>query len=182
MSNKDNLNAIEYAKAIYELAIEENKVNVIYNQLLELETLFYDDFDFLYWFQTIANDNEEKIKCFKICISSYLHWIFNNFFYYLIRKNDEHLILKIFNNLDTMLCAELDIIRVKITTPFNLEEKYIKKIEEIIIKKTKKNVRTSIKIDPSLIGGIRIEYNDKYYDNSIKSKLTDIKNHLKGEI
>ncbi len=182
MASRDNLNAIEYAKALFELAIEEKKVDLIYSQLLDLESLFNDDVDFLHWFETVAIDNQEKIKCFKTCFSSYLHWIFNNFFYYLIKKNDEHLILKIFKYLDTMFCKELNIIRLTIISSFEISTKQKERIEQIVKKKTKKNVRTFTKIDPNLIGGIRIEYNDKYYDNSIQMKLNDIKNQLKGEI
>ena len=48
MTTKDNLNASKYASALYDLAIEEKVVDLIYEQLLELQQFFYSEIEFLY--------------------------------------------------------------------------------------------------------------------------------------
>ena len=182
MTTKDNLNASKYASALYDLAIEEKVVDLIYEQLLELQQFFYSEIEFLYWFKTIAVDNEKKKDCFKTCINPHIHWILANFFLYIIDKNDEYLILKIFKLLDEMLCKKRKVVKLNIISPFEITDDQKTRIESIVKKKMNKDVISFIKIDPNLIGGIRIEYNGKYYDGSIKSRLIDLKNELKKEV
>ena len=44
----------------------------------------------------------------------------------------------------------------------------------------KEKLKLTQKVDPSLIGGIKIALDDKVYDASLKTKLNDLKKHLLG--
>ncbi len=179
---QDNINANEYAKAIFELAKEEKEVERIYDELLGLLQIFKDDPKLLFWFTTLEIGNDNKIVFFEQCFSKHIHWIFDNFFHYLILKNDERLILKIFRKLDNFLCQELKIIKVEISSAYELTTDQINKLEKVISDKLKNKIKLIINIDESLIGGIKIQYGDKDFDGTICAKLADLKNKIKGEI
>ncbi len=179
---QDNINAIEYAKAIFELAKEEKQVEQIYDELLGLEEIFKDDPKLLFWFTTLEIGNNNKLDFFEQCFSKHIHWIFNNFFHYLILKNDERLILKIFYKLESFLCQELKIIKVEVTTPYELTNTQLSKLEQVISRKLKSKIKILVKINESLIGGIKIRYGDKDFDGTVIAKLNDLRNKIKGEI
>jgi F-type H+-transporting ATPase subunit delta len=66
------------------------------------------------------------------------------------------------------------------TSPLTKEE--IKSLEVALEKKDGYKTKLINKIDPSLIGGIKIVINDKIIDRSMKSALDDIKKKiLEGE-
>lgn len=72
-----------------------------------------------------------------------------------------------------------NIIDVTITSAFEVTKQQLEKLTASIEKKFNIKAAPTIKIDPSLIGGVRIQMGDKVYDASLKGKLDRLKNHLR---
>ena len=61
---------------------------------------------------------------------------------------------------------------------FPLDKKTIGDIELAIGKKEGRKISLIFKIDPSLIGGVKVVINNHIYDGSVKNKLAEMKQSL----
>jgi F-type H+-transporting ATPase subunit delta len=66
----------------------------------------------------------------------------------------------------------------KVTTAQELTEANTQEIKSLIEKGTGKTVILDSKVDPSLIGGLVVQIEDKLYDASISGKLRKAKQEL----
>jgi F-type H+-transporting ATPase subunit delta len=69
---------------------------------------------------------------------------------------------------------------VSVSSPFQLEEKQIKKITSALEKRLDSEVVINFDIDKSLIGGLKIAYEDQVLDMSIKRKLDLLQTQLRN--
>ncbi|MEJ2447936.1 MAG: F0F1 ATP synthase subunit delta [Anaerolineales bacterium] len=60
--------------------------------------------------------------------------------------------------------------------PLTDEEKSV--IEEDILKHATKKMDVRFEVDPSLLGGLKIQVDDMLYDNSVASQLSDMHDKL----
>jgi F0F1-type ATP synthase delta subunit len=68
---------------------------------------------------------------------------------------------------------------VNLTLSFDPTYAFMEKISSWFAKSVNQTIALDIKIDPKLIGGAIVEYEGKYFDNSIKNKLESIlKNYV----
>ena len=65
-----------------------------------------------------------------------------------------------------------------IYTPYELTDQQIQDIEKAISQKENKKVTLKVSIDPSLLGGYKVNLGNVVYDNSIKLQLKNLKNNL----
>lgn len=86
---------------------------------------------------------------------------------------------EILKALEKIINKEEGIIRAKITTRFEVEKELEKKIEEFIKSKYKaKEVILELKIDPQVLGGIKIEVGDEIIDTTLASKIHQLQDYL----
>lgn len=101
-----------------------------------------------------------------------------NMIFYMLDKGDQYLLVKILTDIEKNSFTHLGYVELKITSPYQLNQKDINSIVEKVENKLKKKVIPRIFIDESYIAGISIEYDSKILDNSIKTKLFEIKKGL----
>lgn len=54
----------------------------------------------------------------------------------------------------------------------------LKKLKQLLSKKENKTIHLRVVKDPSLIGGIKVEINNRVFDGSIKNKVSLLKKEL----
>lgn len=101
--------------------------------------------------------------------------VFKNFYTILLRNNDLKLINKIIEKIEEIDKEERGVIEVEITGAKEIDKDLVLKLREIIGNKTE----IQEKIDPDLIGGLKIQINDLLIDGSIKGKLNKLRQSLK---
>jgi F0F1-type ATP synthase delta subunit len=89
----------------------------------------------------------------------------------LLEKEEREVVIKkIKDNLKEIKFVEL-------TIAVNPTEKLRTEMINLIKKSTNQRIALDIKVDPSIIGGVKIMFNGRYYDVSLKSKLDKILNY-----
>ena len=63
----------------------------------------------------------------------------------------------------------------------NAVDAYLKDIAGAVSKKENKSIVLRQIVDQNLIGGIRVQINDRVYDDSIKNKVEKLRNELLGK-
>lgn len=93
---------------------------------------------------------------------------------HLLSKSKEILIL-----LEQIVDKNEEVVRAKISSRIKIDKKINDEIEEFIKKRYKvKNAMLEFKIDPKLLGGIKIEIGDEIIDTTLKNKITKLQNYL----
>ena len=162
--------AQNYANALLSIAIDDNKVIEYQKEVKELAKIIKDNPDFLILIDSrflSINERKEKVKeileGFSADIVSFVQIIVEH-----NRVNYLEDILQAFNT----LCNESqDILEGLIYTAFPLDEKTLIKIKKKISQIEHRDVDLITRIDPSLIGGVKVVINSHIYDGSIKNQL-----------
>ena len=102
----------------------------------------------------------------------------------LLKKGREGQLAEIANEYIVQFKIIRQISTVKLTTAVKLGEATVKTIHEKLLASTAtdKNVELVTAVDPNLIGGFVIEFEDKLYDASVVHKLGLMKKNFKDNL
>lgn len=167
-----------YASAIVSLANDENKLKDYKKAFYELDAIFSNNEKIKKYLESYFVKNEDKYLMIDELCSSYK---LNNLTNFIKLITSKHLIIKfreLYLEVNKQVNTELGIDEGIIYSVQELTASQIKNIETAISKKRGHIVELKNKIDPSLIGGVRVVVHDHIYDGSIKGKLENLKNSL----
>ena len=162
--------AQNYASALLSLAIDDNKVILYQEEVKELRKIIRDNPDFLLLIESRflsvkeREDNAEKL------LSNFSTDVVN-FIKIIIKHNRVNYLVNILDAFNSLCNENRDIVEGLIYSAFPLEEKTLLKIKKKISKIENHEVDLIPRIDPSLIGGVKVVINSHVYDGSIKNQL-----------
>lgn len=170
--------AFEYAKAIFELASQYNKHEIINDNFSVFLKLLKDNPDYVkvLTFPNISNDSKkDSLKNTLIGFDD----LFLDFLYVLVDKRRISIIEEIGQEYARM---EREINNVTKVDVYSAQELTKEETKEILSKLEKlikgQEILINNIVDSSLIGGIKAVYNGKEIDFSLSKKLTDLKKSL----
>jgi F-type H+-transporting ATPase subunit delta len=174
---KSTKSAVRYAKALLELAQEQNKLDVVESNMLDIIKAGKETHDFQVFLNSPIIKVDKKI--------SVLNQLFSNFdsltlsFIALITKNSrERLITEIALSFVSQLKDLKGIVPVSITSATPLDSK----TRDVILSKINLSVKGQLEveeiIDKELIGGFVVRMGDKQIDASVASQLNRMKQEL----
>lgn len=166
--------SVRYAKALFEAAVESNKVETVSKDMMHIA-------------QTVEGSNELKQLLQNTTVSStviktYLDKIFSDssslvksLIDVLATNKRLSLIAQIANEFDRRCQALNDTQNVTVISAVALNESSQKAIITNLEKQGLKNISLENIVDPSILGGFVLKFDDNEFDASIKNKLTRIK-------
>ena len=169
--------AIRYARAIYEIADEEKLVEEVYNDMIRINKLNRDSFDFKNLLSNSIINNIDK----KNAILS------------LIEKNNsitEKLLDLLIHNKRVAIISDIASSFIQLYNKHNnIKEAVVitaspidKNLENQILSQIKipaaKSITLTNLVDSTIIGGFIIRYDGKEYNASIKQNLKNLKTEL----
>lgn len=166
----------EYASALYSIALENDKKFV--DDVQDVFLAFKNNNEIISILSSLNLSKNERKKIVGKIFNNEINKLIINFMYLLIDNEFFENIILIIIDFFKIFDEEKQILHVKIYTPFALDENQLSKILELIKIKTKKELVYDIIIDPALIGGIKITYNNNVLDFSIKGKINSLKDKL----
>lgn len=172
-----NVIASRYAESLFDLAKEEHAIEVYQKDMQKVYDVFQDK-TFVQFFSHVAIQDDVKMS---ILIKSFDHQVNEyvlNFLLLLVKKRRIRHILDICNQFQILCYDYFDIKVGKLYTPYALESQDMAKVEKAIGIKEGKKVKLHMVIDPSLIGGIKVEVDNHIYDDSLSYKLESLKQEL----
>jgi F-type H+-transporting ATPase subunit delta len=167
----------EYAKALYELAKEQNSINTIEEELKAITNICKDE-DTMKFFTSPSIQIEDKkkvvIKSFKDFNETLI-----NFIFVLLDNRRFNLLDSIYNELKKIILEEKEIISIKLISAKKLDKNQIDKLTlSIRLRFNNKKLIIENIVDESLIGGIKILANDIEIDLSTKNSILELKESL----
>ena len=171
--------ASRYAAAIVSIAKDENKLEQYKLAILDVEALFESNPDLLKFLKSYFVKASEKYSVIDGILSKYRLENLNNFIKLLVEKHQIHNYKNIVKEVTKGINFELDIYEGFVYSTEPLNDSKLKEIEEVISKKLNRKVELKNKIDPRLIGGVKVVVHDHVFDGSLKYKLETMKEKLK---
>jgi F-type H+-transporting ATPase subunit delta len=168
-----------YAKSLIDFARESNKLDRIQEDVLNLKVAC-DNRDFMLLCKSPIVPSGKKLQVFKALFAHMFDPISFGFFSLLVKKGREIYMPEIAQE----FIGQYDAIRKKtkviLTSAASLDHGLIENIKSKLTDSsfTRDNVEIETKVDPSLIGGFVLEFDDKLYDASVVHQLHNIKKSL----
>lgn len=166
----------EYAKALFELAQESNKLELYIDYFTAIVETVKKDFYKLLTSPSIEKNEKKEVikKVYHTFDEDFLHFLF-----VLIDNNRISRIGTIFDEFMNFVLMDKNIVQVEVHSAVELNDKQIKHFENKL-KERYNNKKLEIKniVNPDLLGGIRIIANNEELDMSAKNHLNKIKETL----
>lgn len=170
--------ASRYAKALVELAIENNQVEDYQKQMKFIYSVVSENAELIEFLKCYTIDDRAKKELIEKIFSKNVFIEILHFIYLLIDKKRVDYLLRICKEFNSECNEYRNILEGKIYSVSQLSEDQISKLEENITKKLNKKVELTNIIEPSIIGGIKIVVNDTVFDNSVSNRLQALKQEL----
>ena len=174
------MNAIaqRYAQSLFDLAIETNQVEAYAKDIELVQTVLASDPSFVPFFSHVLIDDETKWslldKSFKGQVNEYVV----NFLKLLVKKRRMRYIMDIIKAFQSLTNTYFGIEEGILYANYDISAVEVSEVEQALSKKEKKTIHLKVVNDPSLIGGIKVEINNRVFDGSIKNKVSLLKKEL----
>ncbi len=169
--------AIRYAKAIYEIADEENFIKEIFNDMIRINKLNRDSSDFKNLLSNSIIDNFDKKKAI-LSLLEKKNSITEKLLDLLIHNKRVAIITDISSCFIQLYNKNNNIKEAIVITASPIDKDLEKKILSQIKIPAAKSITLTNLIDSSIIGGFIIRYDGKEYNASIKQNLKNLKTEL----
>ena len=169
-----------YANALFQLSKEAKVVDSVSKDLQNLKTIINDNEKFLSIVKNPSVSKSEKNAIFNtIAKKIELSKLTSNFIGVIIRKNRINYLLDIINAFENLIASLKGEKSATITSAIDLSDAEIKDIKIKLKEKFDADFIIKIKIDPKLIGGLKIQVGSQMIDSSVKNQLQLLKEKMK---
>lgn len=170
--------ANRYAESLFDLALETNQVKDYCRDIDLIKAVFESDPSIVLFFSHVLIEDEDKCvlldKSFKGQVNDYVL----NFLKLLVKKRRIRYVMEIINAFKSLTNEYFGIQEGILYTSYDISDVEVKKVEHALSKKENKTIHLKVIKDSSLIGGIKVEINNRVFDGSIKNKVTLLKKEL----
>ncbi|MDH5474449.1 MAG: ATP synthase F1 subunit delta [Cyclobacteriaceae bacterium] len=168
--------ASRYAKSLLELADEKGVLDEVQKDMLLLSSVCEENRDFLMMLKNPIVKHRKKREILEAIFKGKVNEITCAIFDIITRKNREPILPTIATEFNKQYNVINGIVTAKITTTTPLDSKLKKEFEEIVLQISKGNsVQLEEVVDENIIGGFVLNVEDKQIDDSIKTKLNELK-------
>ena len=167
-----------YAESLFDLAKEENKVTQYLDDIKLVGEVLDSDPQIVQFFNHVLIENDKKIQLLDQSFKGNVDQYVLNFLKLLVQSRRIRYIDDIVKSYIKLSNQYLGIEEGMIYTPYELTDQQIKDIEKAISQKENKKVTLKVSIDPSLLGGIKVQIANRIYDGTIKNKVEMLKKEL----
>lgn len=174
---KSTKSAARYAKAILELAIEQNVLDKVAGDMNYIVEINKETNDFQSLLGSPIINPDKKIAIFNELFGQF-EKLTTMFIDLITRNRREYMLAQIADSFQAQLKAYKGIVPMTLISAVSLD----KATKDMIFKKVNASVKGELEIneiiDESLIGGFIVRMDDKQIDASVASQLSNLKQRL----
>ena len=164
----------EYASALFSLVESDNCEKEVYSSLLRIKRILDENPEYVKMLASPAIDKKERAALFTQAIASEPELV-KDFSSLLCEKGYIVFFGEISDEYGAMYFEKSKITRVKITSATGLTSGEKAALEKKLESVTGNRIEAEYCLDPSLIAGVKAEYDGKVSDGSLKHRLREIK-------
>ena len=171
-----------YGEALYELAKEENLSADIGAQLKVLKASFQQEADFLKLLSTPSLTKAERCQILDDSFRGQVHSYLLNFMKILTEKSYMRYFSDCANAYMNRYNQDNGILPVTAVTAVALSAEQTDKLTAKLNHITGKHVELINRIDPSCLGGVRLDYDGQRLDDTVSHRMATIQDMLKNTV
>lgn len=170
-----------YGDAFFSLCCEENESGLkdILEEITELSKVFSDNPEFIKLMGTPTVSLEDKLSLVnEIAKEGKISELTGNLLCVLTEKGRMNCFAGIVKHFRELYNDKFKLAEITVTTSAKLSDEMKGKIAEKMSKIIGKTVTINERLDPTIIGGIIVDYGSRRYDGSVKARLNDLAKEL----
>lgn len=163
--------AARYAKALFELARENNLLSAVNNDMVVLTNICDTNKDFAHLLESPIISQAKKTEVFKSIFFTEFNQISYNFLAIIIKKRRESMVKEIAIEFINLYKDHLNIKTVLLKTATEPNDAIVVQLKKILKEQLKAEIDLVKIVNSNLIGGFIINYEDRQYDSSIRRNI-----------
>lgn len=171
----------EYGEGLYTLCAEEKIDQDVQKELLALKQIFRENEDFVKLLGNLSISKEERVAIADAALKGQVHEYVLNFIKILVERGAVHAFSECVSTYQDCFNRDHQVSVAEVTTAKALSEAQRKQLLNRLKAMTGKEVVIKETIDPSVMGGVLLQMDGKRYDNTIRHRLTAIKQTMTGD-
>ena len=171
-----------YGQALYSLARDESLDDVILAQLKVLDQSFAQEPDFLKLLSAPNLTKEERCTVIDRCFQAQVHEYVCSFLKILMEKGYIRRFHECVEAYRNYYNEDHGILRVNAVTAVALTDAQKDKLCAKLAQTTGKTIDLINRVDPSCIGGVRLDYDGKRLDDTVSHRLDAVRGLLKNTV
>jgi len=166
-----------YARALFEVATEQGKLDLVREQLGQFADALNENGDLrVFFFSPYFSTEEKKDGLHRALLDADPAIV--NFLETLLERHRMPVIFRIRDEFQRLWDAENKLLPVEVTSAVDLDAATVKSIGERIGEQTGQRVELTSRVDPSILGGIVLRVGNSILDASIKHRLDQLRKHV----
>ncbi len=166
--------ASRYAKSLLKIAIDQNSLEELHNDMKLVHDVCVDNHDLVLLLKSPIVKTDKKAAILKEIFGNKISIISNSFISIILTKKRESLLADIANSFIDIYKVNQNITTAYITTAVPITKEQKSKIIALLKIKNENNIDLKDIVNPDLIGGMIVKVGDKQVDESIKRKLKNL--------
>ena len=166
------------AEALYAVSESNNVLDAVYNALTNLNELVRTDNQFRTFIQSKRITGEDKTKILNTVLGEFGQPLVSELVSHFEGSQALHQLQDVTNLFDQRYKAGKNIVSVEGIVASELEESEIVSLKSSLSSVLDKTIDLTLKVDESLIGGIRLRIENTFLDATIQNQLYKLKQDL----
>ncbi len=170
-----------YAQALFDLAKESKTTDRVQTDLAAFQAMIDESPDLRRFIKSPAFSSEEQTKALNALFAKAgIAGTAANFLKLIASKRRLFAVEDMIRDFTTLNDAEKGVSRAEITVAEPLKDAYVLDLKDALARVAgSDSVAVSIKVDPSIIGGMIVKLGSRMVDSSLKTKLNSLKIRMK---
>lgn len=166
-----------YARSLFEVAKENDKLDVIHEQLSQFADAIDENRELqVYFFSPYFSSQEKSEGIDKVIENGDEHFV--RFLELLAERHRLPAVFRIRREFDRLWAEENKQLPVTITSAVELDEDTVKDLGKKIEDQTGQTIDLTANVDPDLIGGLRMQVGNMVYDATIRGRLEKLRREV----
>lgn len=167
-----------YAKALYEIARDQDQLSAIEAELQQVEQVFADNPSFLKFLHHPKIEKHVKKEQITAIFKDFVSPTMLRFLHLLIEQNREDALEAVFEHYVYFANRERGLADAYVTSTKPLSDDEKQGLADHFSKLVNKQIRIHNHVDPSILGGIIVKIGDRLFDGSVAGKLHRFKRRV----
>jgi F-type H+-transporting ATPase subunit delta len=166
-----------YARSLFEVAREHDKLDVVREQLGAFADVLADDRELsVFLFSPYFSTEEKRDGLRRVVVDA--DPTVMNFLVLLIEKHRMPVVFRIRREYDRLWERENNVLPVEITSAIELDEQTVKGIGDRIGRQTGQHVELTARVAPEILGGVVLRVGNQILDASIRNRLERLRQQV----
>ncbi|MCA6435748.1 MAG: ATP synthase F1 subunit delta [Bacteroidetes bacterium] len=170
--------ASRYAKSLIDLAIETKQLEEVRKDMQLIKSVCQSNGDFVNLLESPIVKTDKKMAIFKTIFEGKISATTQSFLNVIAVKKREGYIDDMANAFDDLYKQQLNITTVKVESAVKLDDASKQQLLNLVKTKVTGQIELVEKVNPELIGGFIITINDTQIDQSVRTKLNQLRKNF----